>query len=83
MKATIEKIWANHRNELINFLQEKGQGIYDESILEESIKDEKKELVENICKWVSKNYSNYSSNELGKENFINDLKENNLYENNI
>ena len=37
MKATIEDIWANHRNELINFLQEKGQGIYDESILEESI----------------------------------------------
>jgi len=80
MKTTIEDIWANNRNELISFLEEKGQGIYDEVILEESIKDEKKELLDNICKWINENYSNYSSNELGKENFINDLKENNPYE---
>ena len=52
MKATIEDIWANHRNELINFLQEKGQGIYDETILEESIKDEKKELIDKACEWL-------------------------------
>lgn len=80
MKEILKDIWANHRNELISFLEEKGQGIYDEVILEESIKDEKKELLDNVCKWINENYSNYSSNELGKENFINDLKENNPYE---
>lgn len=79
MKATIEDIWTNHRNELLSFLLEKGQGIYDELILEESIKEEKEELVDNICRWIRENYSNYSSNELGMENFINDLKENYSY----
>lgn len=75
MKDTIKDIWQNHRNELIDFLDENGQGIYDEAILEESIEDEKKELVDNICNWIDENYSNYYSDETGKANLIKDLKE--------
>ena len=52
IKETIENIWANHRNELIQFLEERGQGIYDEAILEQSLKDDKEEWLAKAAQWL-------------------------------
>ena len=58
MKDTIKDIWVNHRNELIKFLEEKGQGIYDEALLGASIEEEKKELIDDACEWMKLNIHN-------------------------
>ena len=78
MKDTIKDIWVNHRNELIKFLEEKGQGIYDEALLEASIEEEKKELLDKVIEFLkTKKYQEFAGGPLVRlisDDILEDLK---------
>lgn len=58
-ETVLNALWNDNKNKVIDFFNKKGYGVYNETILKESIKDEKKELTEITLKWFLDNAATY------------------------
>ena len=52
VESALKTLWNDSKNKVLKFFESKGLGVYDETILEDSIKDEKKELIDKACEWM-------------------------------
>ena len=52
VESALKTLWNDNKNKVLKFFESKGLGVYDETILEDSIKDEKKELIDKACEWM-------------------------------